>query len=135
MKKCPLILADGSHNPQGMRATTESLKHYFPGKKLIFVFGVMKDKELSAMLPLFLPLAKKVYVTSPDLPRALKAEELTEIIKKELRQMAALSSEIDFVTENSVAAAIKKAEQEPEDEIIVAIGSLYLVGEVKRALL
>ncbi len=124
----PLLLADGSHNPQGMQATIESLRQYFPDRKLVFIFGAMADKELDVMIPMFLPLAKKVFITAPSMPRAMKPEELLAVCKEH-------SSEDDapeFVVCPQVKDALFLAGQEDADEVIVAIGSLYLVGEIKQ---
>lgn len=123
----PLILADGSHNPQGMQATVESLKQYFPDKKLQFVFGAMADKELDVMIPMFLPLAKKVYVTAPSMPRAMKPEELLEICRAHCQ-----GEEIEFKICPQPKEALESVKTEVEEEVIVVIGSLYLVGEIKQ---
>ena len=124
----PLLLADGSHNPQGMQATTESLRQYFPGKKLQFIFGAMADKELDVMIPMFLPMAKKVYVTAPSMPRAMKPEELLTVCKKYCTEEEAP----EFVVCPKPEDALSLAGQEDAKEVIVAIGSLYLVGEIKQ---
>lgn len=124
----PLLLADGSHNPQGMQATIESLGQYFPGRKLQFIFGAMADKELDVMIPMFLPMAKKVYVTAPSMPRAMKPEELLAVCKN----YCTGENAPEFVVCPQVKEALSFAGQEAKDEIIVAIGSLYLVGEIKQ---
>lgn len=128
LREAPLLLADGSHNPQGMQATIESLKRYFPGRKLQFIFGAMADKELDIMVPMFLPLAKKVYITAPSMPRAMKPEELLAICRENCNETVAP----EFVLCSQVKEALVLAEQEDKEEIIVAIGSLYLVGEIKQ---
>ena len=127
LREKPLFLADGSHNPQGMQATVESLKRYFPEKKLVFIFGAMADKELDVMIPMFLPLAKKVYVTAPAMPRAMKAEELLLECKQHC-----VGSMPEFVVCPTAKEAVFLAEREEKGEIIIAIGSLYLVGEIKQ---
>ncbi len=124
----PLILADGSHNPLGMKATVESLKQYFPERKLQFVFGAMADKELDTMIPMFLPLAKKVYLTAPAMPRAMKPEELLGLCKKYCEQQ----KEPEFVLCETAREALLTVQKEEKDEVIVVIGSLYLVGEIKQ---
>ncbi len=124
----PLILADGSHNPQGMQATVESLKQYFPNRKLQFVFGAMADKELDVMIPMFLPLAKRVYVTAPAMPRAMKPEELLSLCQKHCTP----ETEPEFVLCETAKEALETVKKEEKQEIIVVIGSLYLVGEVKQ---
>lgn len=123
----PLILADGSHNPQGMQATVESLRRYFPKKKLQFVFGAMADKELDVMIPMFLPLAKKVYVTAPSMPRAMKPEELLTVCKEHCGE-----EQIEFSVCPTPKDALEVVKKEANDEVIVVIGSLYLVGEIKQ---
>ena len=125
----PLLLADGSHNPQGMQATVESLKQYFPEKKLQFVFGAMADKELDVMIPMFLPLAKKVYVTAPSMPRAMKPEELLTVCKKHCG-----GGQIEFTICPTPKDALELVKTEDEEEVIIVIGSLYLVGETKQSL-
>lgn len=123
----PLVLVDGSHNPQGMQATLESLKAYFPGRKPEFVFGAMADKDLQTMIPMFLPMAKKVFVTAPNMPRAIRAEELMALCRR-------VSEEPEYVLTGSVPEAVEMAFKEPQDEIVVIIGSLYLAGEAKNYL-
>ena len=128
LREEPLLLADGSHNPQGMQATVESLKHYFPERKLNFIFGAMADKELDVMIPMFLPLAKKVYLTAPSMPRAMKPEELFLVCKEYCDGQDAP----EFVVCPKVEEALSFAGKEEKDEVVVAIGSLYLVGEIKQ---
>ena len=128
LREEPLLLADGSHNPQGMQATVESLRQYFPDRKLSFIFGAMADKELDVMIPMFLPLAKKVYITAPSMPRAMKPEELLSLCK----ELCDETNMPEFVVCPQVKDALSLAEQEDKEEVIVAIGSLYLVGEIKQ---
>lgn len=128
LRENPLLLADGSHNPQGMQATVESLRQYFPDRKLQFIFGAMADKELDVMIPMFLPLAKKVYITAPSMPRAMKPEELLAVCKGLCDGMDVP----EFVVCPQVKDAFSLAGQEDKNEVIVAIGSLYLVGEIKQ---
>lgn len=130
LQKAPLLLADGSHNPQGMQATIESLQRYFPGKKLQFVFGAMVDKELDIMIRLFLPLAKKVYVTAPAVPRAMKADELLAVCESN----CVTPEKPEFVLCPKVEEVLLSLRKEEKEEVIVVIGSLYLVGEVKQKL-
>ena len=130
LRERPLLLADGSHNPQGMGATVESLQHYFPGQRLQFVFGAMADKELDVMIPMFLPLAKKVYLTAPSMPRAEAPEKLLLLCK----ELSCGQEEPEYMICPKATEVLPLLQKEPEDEIIVVIGSLYLVGEIKQVL-
>lgn len=130
VQKNPLLLVDGSHNPQGMQATVESLKRYFPDRKLQFVFGAMADKELDVMIELFLPLAKKIVVTAPSMPRAMKPEELYAVCEEKCKGRY----EVELMLCPTIADVAQYIKEETADEVIVAIGSLYLVGEIKQVL-
>jgi len=127
----PMVLVDGSHNPQGMQATLESLKTYFPNRKLTFAFGAMKDKDLTSMVSMFLPMADKVFLTAPNMPRSMKAEELLEFCKQRSETMGMVHM---FVCCDTVSELLTTIKKEPQDEVIVIIGSLYLAGEVKNLL-
>lgn len=131
LRESPLLLADGSHNPQGMRATIESLQQYFPDRKLNFLFGAMADKELEPMIALMLPLAERIYVTAPSLPRAMKAEALLALCEK----CRAGKKQPVLVCCPTVKEALFRANKEDPEEVNILIGSLYLVGEAKKLLL
>ncbi|MFH1335868.1 MAG: folylpolyglutamate synthase/dihydrofolate synthase family protein, partial [Candidatus Zixiibacteriota bacterium] len=46
----PLILLDVAHNPAGIQTLINTLEKFFPEKKIIFIFGVMEDKDHHSML-------------------------------------------------------------------------------------
>lgn len=120
----PVFVVDGAHNPHGVRATTESLKKVFKDEKLIFIFGVMADKDYDDMLDQILPLAKEVNCVTPDNPRALKADKLAEII----RERGIPATPYESIPE-AVDSAIEKAKE--TDGTVTALGSLYMIGDIK----
>lgn len=126
---CPPVIVDGGHNAQGAMALAESLKRYFPEKPISFVVGVMKDKDLNAMIGPVLPLADKFYTITPNNPaRAMPAEELTGIIT----QMGGVA---ETVAEGMQAAFTKaKADADKNDAVVCYFGSLYSVGDARSAL-
>ena len=65
----PLIL-DGAHNPGGARALADSLRAYFPDRRIGFVLGMSADKDLAGILAPLLPLAARVVFTASPNPRA-----------------------------------------------------------------
>ena len=52
IRREPLFILDGSHNPQGMEATAESLRAFFPDRKLWFLMGIMADKDVHSVAKL-----------------------------------------------------------------------------------
>lgn len=121
----PVILRDGAHNAHGMAATVESLRALFPGKKLTILMGVMADKDVEDMLKLLAPIAGQVFTVRPDSPRAMPAEELAALVNR---------YGVPAVPCAGVAAGLQAAaEAAGADGAVCALGSLYLVGEVRRA--
>lgn len=121
----PVILRDGAHNAHGMAATVESLRALFPGKKLTILMGVMADKDVEDMLKLLAPIAGQVFTVRPESPRAMPAEKLAALVNR---------YGVPAVPCAGVAAGLQAAAQAAgADGAVCALGSLYLVGEVRRA--
>ncbi len=121
----PVILRDGAHNAHGMAATVESLRALFPGKKLTILMGVMADKDVEDMLKLLAPIAGQVFTVRPESPRAMPAEELAALVNR---------YGVPAVPCAGVAAGLQAAaEAAGADGAVCTLGSLYLVGEVRRA--
>ena len=127
VSKDPLIIADGGHNPEGIDVALESIKKYFPNQKVLIVTGVMADKDHGYMAGRIASVAEKVFCLTPDNPRALAAKDYAEEF---------ISLGIDAVACESVPDAVKAAREEAmaREMPIVALGSLYMYGEVVAAL-
>lgn len=120
----PLLLLDGSHNPNGTEALAGLLQ-----KSNIYnavgILGFMADKDVPDALKKVLGHFKKVYtVTVESNPRAMKAIDLAEICEN-LGVTAESAS--DYRT------AVKKALDDSENTVV--FGSLYLAGDIRPILL
>ncbi|MEJ2629471.1 MAG: Mur ligase family protein [bacterium] len=71
----PLQIIDAAHNLMGFKSLVKALE-LFNYENLIFVFGVLQDKDYRAMLNLVAPLAQKIIVTLPHTPRAVEPETI-----------------------------------------------------------
>ena len=87
--------------------------------------GIMADKDVEAMLDLLLPLVKEAYAVRPDNPRAMDPTLLADKIRS--RGIPAQAYEH---VEDGVQAAYARAS---EDDILCAVGSFYMYGEVADA--
>ena len=123
----PVFLLDGSHNPQGMAATADSLNELFPDQKFVFLLSIMADKDVDAMLTLLLPLAERFFTVTADNPRAMPADELAERIKAMGGKAEACTSIPEAVAAAQGAAGY--------DGRVCALGTLYFSGDVRRAFL
>ena len=109
-----------------MEALARSLQGLYPGKKLIFLTGVLADKDWNAMMGELLPLAKRFYTITPESPRALPAVELAAYLERKGGRAIPCGSVGDGL-DQALAAA------EPEDVVCVC-GSLYMIGEARHLL-
>lgn len=124
-RKPPVIL-DGAHNVQGVAAAVESLRVLFPGQKLVFLLGILADKETGAMLDLLAPLADRVFALRPDSPRALEPEALCAMLAERGVPSQAMGSASEAVDAALAAAG--------ETSAVCALGSLYLCGALRSLL-
>ncbi|MFA9206400.1 MAG: folylpolyglutamate synthase/dihydrofolate synthase family protein [Burkholderiaceae bacterium] len=120
----PRIVLDVAHNEHGIKAMLDQLvtTHY---EQLYIVTGMVKDKDIDAVLTL-LPKNANYYFTQSNLPRALAAQELAEKANV-LGLKGEIYSDVNIALQTASAKATDK-------DLILVIGSVYLVAEVDRAL-
>ena len=78
----PLVLADGAHNPDGVRVLAQSLAAVHVPRPAVGVLAIMRDKDYPAMIAGFLPLLDRVVCTQASEPRSLAAEELATVVRQ-----------------------------------------------------
>ena len=78
----PLVLADGAHNPDGVRVLAQSLAAVRVPRPAVGVLAIMRDKDYPAMLAGLLPLLDRVVCTQASEPRSLGAEELAAAVAR-----------------------------------------------------
>src|SRR5208337_2705454 len=123
----PLVLLDGAHNPAAARVLAEFIQEELAGRRLRLVYGSMRDKAIGQISEILFPLAEEVYLTRPQVPRAATAEEILA---------AARFHPGRLVIEPEPCRAVARACQASSNEdVVMVIGSLFLVGAVKKALL
>ena len=120
----PRIILDVAHNEHGIKAMLDQLAttHY---EHLYIVTGMVKDKDVDAVLNL-LPKNASYYFTQSHLPRALASKELAAKANA-LGLKGDIYGDVNIAIEKASAKATNK-------DLILVIGSVYLVAEVDRAL-
>lgn len=73
----PLVLADGAHNPHGVRALAASLAAIARPAPRVGVVAMMREKAVDEMLTELGALVDELVCTQASEPRSLSAEELT----------------------------------------------------------
>lgn len=125
LRKNPYVVVDGAHNPDAARKLKTSIEMYFPGKRLIFLMGVLKDKQYDKIASILAPVAEEVItMETPDNPRSLPADELAETVRKYNKRVQAAGSLSEAVNRGMSLAG--------EDDVVIAFGSLSFTGEITR---
>jgi dihydrofolate synthase/folylpolyglutamate synthase len=121
----PDVYLDGAHNPSAARELATFLADNFRGRKVILVFGAMRDKAVDEIAGILFPRAAEVILTEPRTSRSISAPQLGE---------AAGHHAACYRVIPDARAALRAAMEMagPEDAVFVT-GSLYLVGELREA--
>jgi len=116
----PLILIDGAHNEDGINSLEGALRKYFSSRKIIFVIGMLKDKDYGYAIRKLMPLAHRAVATEPVSGRALPAAAMAEAIRPYCGEV---------IPEPDIVKAIERAKELCDgDSMLCICGSLYLAG-------
>lgn len=126
LRRDPVFILDGSHNPQGMAATVQSLKDRFPGQKFVLLVGVMADKDVPALADMLAEVACAFVTAEPPNPRAMEADALAQLLHARSGLPAEACGSVEEAVEKTLAAAGPRG-------YAAALGSLYFSGQVRRA--
>lgn len=140
----PLFVVDGGHNPQGARALVDTLHELMDDSaasrqaarpRVVFVIGVLEDKDYPSMLEAVLPEGDAFVALTPDNPRALPADKLARAIRWTGQDLLGCSACVKPYVSRDAQDAVRQARELAGDEgIVVAFGSLYSVAALKAAL-
>ncbi|MBQ7255742.1 MAG: bifunctional folylpolyglutamate synthase/dihydrofolate synthase [Oscillospiraceae bacterium] len=126
LRREPLMIIDGGHNPQCMDAMVKNVDDYLQGYDLTILTGVLADKDYKAMYRELAKRASRFLTVTPPSPRALDGAELARYL-----QTLGKSAEHYTAIDDAVAAALSIARQ--TGGAVLACGSLYMLGDVIRA--
>jgi dihydrofolate synthase/folylpolyglutamate synthase len=119
----PHIYLDGAHNPSAARELATFLQENFAGRKLILLFGALRDKAVDEIAGVLFPLASEVIFTEPSTSRSISATQLAEIASHH-------AAKFEIIPDAKQALRTALAKAAPTDVICIT-GSLYLVGELR----
>lgn len=128
----PLVLADGAHNPDGVRVLAQSLAAVRVPRPAVGVLAVMRDKDYASMLAGLLPLLDRVVCTQASEPRSLTATALAAAVAEAARAGAARPP-TEAVADPHAALARAREYAGPDGSVLVS-GSLYLLEDLNDVL-
>ena len=128
LTKDPDFLVDGAHNPDAAARLKDAIEQYYPGRRLIFIIGMYKDKQVHTLMEMMAPMAEQIFTIEPssnDYNRVLSKEKLAEVIRE---------FNPAVIPCDTIKNAVDKARQcAGTDGVIVAFGSLSFIGELTKA--
>jgi len=121
LRQRPIVVVDGAHNAASMKRLVTNIKAYFPGKRILLVFGTSCDKDIPGIINELIPLSSQVIVTQASHSRAAPLPTLTAEFAKR---------GIGPETRGTVTEAISRALSiASKTDVICVTGSLFVVAE------
>ncbi|TLS53521.1 bifunctional folylpolyglutamate synthase/dihydrofolate synthase [Paenibacillus antri] len=129
----PRILLDGAHNPDGAKTLADTLRTVYTYRKIVFVLGMLRNKNHPEYLRHILPIVDTLIVTEPEFFKKMPAVELAEAAAA---WRDASGAALSVTAEPDWKAALDRAAREagPEDLIVVS-GSLYFLSDARSRVL
>lgn len=128
-RRRPLIIVDGAHNPQKMKAFTTSLRHLTAGtafERVIVLIAIKHTKDLSGTLRPLLPLVDHVIITT------FAEGAAPNLIRGVIHRLhPAITTEIE---PHSGRAYAHLREQLTARDLGIITGSLYMIGNLYSVL-
>lgn len=123
----PRVIFDSAHNPAGIKCFLDEFnkeKNFYTKRTLIF--GAMRDKNIKGMLLLLKNSFESIVLTTIGYERAATVAELEEIAGKLGIKTTAAEKPEEY---------IKEYINSKENEVLVVLGSMYILGEIKLRLM
>jgi dihydrofolate synthase/folylpolyglutamate synthase len=128
VRRRPLVVLDGAHNPDGARALAATLEEDMGGRApSLLVVGYTAGRDPAEMLSIIgASRARRIVAARPPHPRGLDPAAVVD---------AGRALGVEVVAAPSVSAAVAQALQAAgEEDFVLVTGSLYVVGDARTAL-
>ena len=123
----PIFVMDGAHNGAGAQALAAALDGRRRPDRRVWLYAAMDDKDRGPLVEAILPHVDRVVCVRGESSSRFAAPSL---LAEEVRAAGGKAEIMDTASQAAVELARK---MRTRDEVLVA-GSLYLVGDVRRAL-
>ena len=122
IQKNPLIVLDGAHNPESCLALAETCRKIFPGKRIFLILGISEDKDTAGICSALGPIAQKIILTKANHPRAFHFSSGPQDL---------FAGKEVIYSENTRQALDIACQEAQKEDVILAAGSLFVIGEIR----
>lgn len=121
----PDFYLDGAHNEDAVRKLRKTLDEGFSNRRIVYIMGVLADKDYEKMITMMYQPGDRVYTVTPQNPRALDGKELE-------KQLFGQNIDAQYCEniQDAVLYALRDAQKE---DMILAFGSLSYLRDVRNA--
>lgn len=117
----PLVFVDGAHNEKAWQILHKTVNKYFTNRRIIYIIGVLKDKEYEKMLDILSDTMGSVVTVTPSGERGLSKETLAALV-----HARGIKCETADGAEDAIAKAMARA---ADDDVIIVCGSLSFISD------
>ena len=122
----PAVVLDGAHTIESARGLVRALREGFRYERLILVFGIATDKDISGVWRVLEREADAAYLTKSDQPKAAEPRAIFQMID---------DTDVSLEVVGHAVEAFERARAGAgPDDLICVTGSFYLIGEVMKHL-
>ncbi len=122
----PLIMIDGAHNLDGIRALCATLDTLLPPGGISVILGMVSDKQVTPCVQMMARRADTIYAVAPDTPRAVPSRTICDIVR-------AFSPYTNTIDCGDVGSALHHATRMlTEEDVLIICGSLYVASEAEN---
>jgi dihydrofolate synthase/folylpolyglutamate synthase len=124
IQRNPPVVLDCAHNRDSALKLHLTLEEYFPGKRIILVFGASEDKDIAGMLTELMPSVIELIAVKSFHPRAIDPDKLVELAQKFGHPIACIAD---------IPQALDTALQTiGKDDLVLVTGSIFVVAEARK---
>jgi len=120
--KAPLLM-DVGHNPEAVATIAAHLQADYPGKHIVALFSMMKDKDIAGVLTIMRPLVRHWHYVPIANPRAPSLATMQEIF------LQSGIVNVSFGHQGFKDALDAARSQTQADDLILVFGSFFLVSD------
>jgi dihydrofolate synthase/folylpolyglutamate synthase len=121
----PPVIIDSAHNPASIEKLVETVDDFFPDHKMILVFGISEDKQLTEMYQAILPRTGYLICTQSDHPRAMDPHKLAV-------EAIPITGQKEVIP--NVRDALNRALQlADENTLVLVTGSIFVAASARIA--
>jgi dihydrofolate synthase/folylpolyglutamate synthase len=135
IRKKPLVIADASHNPEGIENFVENITAYAGNRRKIIIFAVLKDKDYESMVKKIISASDVLILTSSQNARSLDIDTLEKVVKDKIKESASRGCDrkIELYKMDSIENSIKFALKiSGINDIICITGSITNLENIVR---